>query len=77
MDATTPTYSMDRFLEIKRILQSSLHQVGYDPTNIPFVPISGFEGDNLVQPSTNLGWYNGPTLMTQYGSVGLANAKPR
>ncbi len=30
---------------------------------IPFVPISGFFGDNLVQKSTNLNWYSGPTLI--------------
>src|SRR5574337_1124613 len=30
---------------------------------IPFVPISGFEGDNMIERSTNLDWYKGPTLL--------------
>lgn len=40
---------------------------------IPFIPISGFLGDNLIQPSTNLKWYTGSTLIealdTLKGSV--------
>ncbi|KAK1288709.1 Elongation factor 1-alpha [Acorus calamus] len=38
-------------------------QVGYNPDKIPFVPISGFEGDNMIERSTNLDWYKGPTLL--------------
>ncbi|MFX0013641.1 MAG: GTP-binding protein [Promethearchaeota archaeon] len=30
---------------------------------IPFIPISGFLGDNLAHPSTNFKWYSGPTLI--------------
>ncbi|MQL10541.1 elongation factor 1-alpha, partial [Escherichia coli] len=37
--------------------------VGYNPDKIPFVPISGFEGDNMIERSTNLDWYKGPTLL--------------
>ncbi|KAK6144435.1 hypothetical protein DH2020_021255 [Rehmannia glutinosa] len=33
------------------------------PDKIPFVPISGFEGDNMIERSTNLDWYKGPTLL--------------
>ncbi|KAJ7970416.1 Elongation factor 1-alpha [Quillaja saponaria] len=42
---------------------SYLKKVGYNPDMIPFVPISGFEGDNLIERSTNLDWYKGPTLL--------------
>ncbi|RWR76950.1 elongation factor 1-alpha [Cinnamomum micranthum f. kanehirae] len=34
-----------------------------NPEKIPFVPISGFEGDNMIERSTNLDWYKGPTLL--------------
>ncbi|TYH84030.1 hypothetical protein ES332_D02G171200v1 [Gossypium tomentosum] len=37
--------------------------IGYNPDNIPFVPISRFEGDNMIERSTNLDWYKGPTLL--------------
>jgi len=30
---------------------------------IPFVPISGWLGDNMIERSPNLKWYKGPTLL--------------
>merc|ERR1711915_1098301 len=27
--------------------------------SVPFVPISGWHGDNMIEPSTNMGWYKG------------------
>ncbi|XP_024625491.1 elongation factor 1-alpha isoform X4 [Medicago truncatula] len=61
MDATTPKYSRDRYVEIVRQVLPCLNKVGYKL--IPIVPISGFEGDNLIERSTNLDWYKGPTLL--------------
>lgn len=34
-----------------------------DIQDIRFVPISALKGDNVVNRSTNMDWYNGPTLM--------------
>jgi elongation factor 1-alpha len=63
MDATTPKYSKARYDEIVKEVGSYLKKVGYNPDKIPFVPISGFEGDNMIERSTNLDWYKGPTLL--------------
>ncbi|CAN6897802.1 unnamed protein product [Brassica oleracea] len=63
MDATTPKYSKARYDEIIKEVSSYLKKVGYNPDKIPFVPISGFEGDNMIERSTNLDWYKGPTLI--------------
>ncbi|CAL5321625.1 unnamed protein product [Camellia sinensis] len=54
MDATTPKYSKARYDEIVQEVSSYLKKVGYNPDKIPFVPISGFEGDNMIERSTNL-----------------------
>ncbi len=32
-------------------------QVGYKPAKIPFIPISGWVGDNMVEKSANMAWY--------------------
>jgi elongation factor 1-alpha len=40
-----------------------LKKVGYNPDNIPFVPISGWHGDNMLEKSPKLPWYNGPFLI--------------
>ncbi|KAL8136466.1 LOW QUALITY PROTEIN: hypothetical protein V2J09_002467 [Rumex salicifolius] len=63
MDATTPKYSKARYEEIVKEVSSYMKKVGYNPDKIPFVPISGFEGDNMIERSTNLDWYKGPTLL--------------
>ncbi|XP_039068078.1 elongation factor 1-alpha-like [Hibiscus syriacus] len=68
MDATTPKYSKARYDEIVKEQQQQQQQnpipILYHLTEkIPFVPISGFEGDNMIERSTNLDWYKGPTLL--------------
>ncbi len=34
-----------------------------DLLQVAFVPISGFQGDNMIDRSDNLSWYKGPTLL--------------
>ncbi|XP_074347686.1 elongation factor 1-alpha-like [Apium graveolens] len=62
MDATTLLYSEARYNEIKKEVSSCLMEVGYDLNEIPFIPMYGFEGDNIIESSTRLSWYRGPTL---------------
>ncbi|KAI3970374.1 hypothetical protein MKX01_024021 [Papaver californicum] len=52
-DATTPKYSKARYDEIVKEVSSYLKKVGYNPDKIAFVPIYGFEGDNMIERSTN------------------------
>lgn len=69
MDATTPPYSQEAFNAVKGEVEKLLKSVGYK--DIPFVPISGYVGDNVVKPSTNMPWYNGPTLVQAFDSLKL------
>merc|ERR1711879_174830 len=36
-----------------------IHLIGFKVKKIPFVPMSGFQGDNLIDASTNMDWYKG------------------
>jgi len=63
MDATEPKYSKNRYEEIVKEVSGYLKKVGYNPAKISFVPISGFQGDNMIERSTNMDWYKGPTLL--------------
>jgi elongation factor 1-alpha len=63
MDDSSVNYSQDRYNEIKNELVIFLKKVGYNPATIPFVPISGWVGDNMVEQSENMPWYTGPTLL--------------
>jgi len=59
MDTTEPPFSESRFEEIKKEVSAYIKKIGYNPATVPFVPISGWNGDNMLEPSTNMGWYKG------------------
>ncbi len=63
MDATQPPYDKKRYEQIKAILSKFMKGLGYDPSKIPFVPVSAWTGENLIERSPNMPWYNGPTLV--------------
>jgi len=63
MDEKTVNYSEERYTEIKKEVSDFLKKVGYKPDTIPFIPISGWNGDNMLDKSTNTTWYKGPTLI--------------
>ena len=44
-------------------MRDYLKKVGYNPDNVPFIPISGWVGDNMLEKSPSLSWYKGPTLL--------------
>jgi elongation factor 1-alpha len=57
MDSTEPKYSENRFEEIKKEVSSFIKKVGFNPDFVPFVPISGWHGDNMLEPSANMTWH--------------------
>merc|ERR1719219_2727140 len=59
MDSTEPPYSQARFEEIQKEVSGFIKKVGYNPAAVPFVPISGWHGDNMLQTSSNMSWYKG------------------
>jgi len=69
MDDKTVQYAEARYKEIKAEVGSYLKKVGYKPMKIPFVPISGWVGDNMVEKSANMAWYKGPYLLEALDSV--------
>merc|ERR1712060_487612 len=71
MDDSSVNYSQARYDEIKNELTIYLKKVGYNVANIPFIPISGWVGDNMIEQSDNMSWYSGPTLL-----AALDNLRP-
>merc|ERR1711992_249131 len=41
----------------------------YSQAAVPFVPISGWHGDNMIQPSTNMSWYKGWKVERKEGNA--------
>ena len=69
MDDKNVNYSEDRYKEIKSEVAAFLKKVGYKPMKIPFVPISGFDGENMAEKSTKMPWYKGPCLLEALNNV--------
>jgi len=69
MDDKTVMYAESRYKEIKQEVSGYLKKVGYKPLKIPFVPISGWVGDNMIEKSPNMAWYKGPYLLAALDDV--------
>lgn len=63
MDDPTVNWSRQRYEEVKAGVGRLLKTLGYNINKIRFIPVSGWYGDNLVERSKNMPWYNGPTLV--------------
>ncbi|UYP45643.1 Elongation factor 1-alpha [Candidatus Lokiarchaeum ossiferum] len=64
MDDASVNYSEERFNEVKDEVTRLLKIVGYNTeADVHFVPVSAYVGDNLVEPSPNMKWWKGKTLL--------------
>jgi elongation factor 1-alpha len=69
IDDKSVNYSEERIQEIIKETGNFLKKIGYNPKNIPFIPISGWHGDNMMDKSTNLPWYKGNTLFDTLDAI--------
>ncbi len=67
MDVTQPPFSQERYNQVKADIEKLLSSIGF--RNVPIIPISGYKGDNILKPSPNLKWFNGPTLIQALDSL--------
>jgi len=66
----TTKWSEARYQEIIKETSGFIKKVGYNPKHVAFVPISGFNGDNMIDVSTNCPWYKGWEKETKTKSTG-------
>ncbi|MEM4390158.1 MAG: translation elongation factor EF-1 subunit alpha [Candidatus Micrarchaeia archaeon] len=64
MDAVN--YDRVKFEDVKSQLSGLLKNIGYKVENIPFIPISAYEGENVVKKLGKQPWYTGPTLVESF-----------
>jgi len=69
MDSTEPNYSEARFKEIEKEVSQYVKKVGYNPKAVAFVPISGWHGDNMLEPSEKMPWYKGWSIERKDGNA--------
>jgi len=67
MDTDVAGYKKERYEEIKAEMASTLMKVGWKKNFVndstPFLPISGWMGDNLLTPSAKMGWWKGQDVV--------------
>ncbi|AEH60382.1 translation elongation factor EF-1, subunit alpha [Methanosalsum zhilinae DSM 4017] len=56
-------YSEDRYNQVKKDVSNLLGMVGFKASEIPFIPVSAYVGDNIGKKSENTPWYDGPTIL--------------
>jgi bifunctional enzyme CysN/CysC len=64
-------WSQERFEEIKADFRAFAMKL--DVTDLTFVPISALHGDNVVERSANMDWYEGTSLLHHLEEVHIAS----
>ena len=67
-------YDKARFEAITADFEAFAKQL--DVANIASVPISARTGENVLEPSANMQWHHGPTLMAQLETIDLEREGP-
>jgi len=67
MDSDVAGYKESRYKEIREEMHSTLIKVGWPKafvdSSVPFMPISGWMGDNLIKKSENMPWWTGAEVV--------------
>ncbi|XEG70300.1 sulfate adenylyltransferase subunit CysN [Pseudomonas sp. abacavir_1] len=66
-------YSREVFERIERDYRAFAAQIGLD--DIQCIPLSALCGDNMLEPSPNTPWYQGPSLLQYLESVPLEESR--
>ena len=65
-------WNEERFLEIRDQIEAFLPRLDVFK-DVKFIPISALNGDNVVEPSKQTPWYEGPTLLGHLETVHIAS----
>merc|ERR1712066_93840 len=72
-DCDVAGYKQSRYDEIANEMRNMLAKVGWKKdfleNQVPYMPISGWCGDNLVKKTTNMGWWKGADVKVGSESI--------
>lgn len=63
-------WSQERYEEIKNDYNAFVSRLNF--SDIHFIPMSALKGDNVVNHSDNLSWYDGPTFLHHLENVNIS-----
>ena len=64
-------YSEENFNKIEEEYRNFAGSLNF--SSITCVPLSALKGDNITDPSANMDWYDGPTLMTKLETIDISD----
>ena len=59
MDCSEPLYCQKIYKEFIKEVSSYVKKIGYNCHTVVFVPVSGWNGDNMLELSANMLWSKG------------------
>jgi len=66
MDDPTVNWSKERYEQIVKELKEFMKRYGFKVDKIPFLPVSAWTGDNIIERSPKMPWHKGPTLIEAF-----------
>ena len=69
MDISGVDWSEDKYKEAKSQVSDLLKRAGFKPDDVPMIPASSLNGDNVYKKSDKCPWYSGPTLFEAIDSM--------
>ena len=66
-------YSEETFNSIKADFEELMSKRDYQEQKITFIPVSALKGDNVVNKSDAMSWYEGQTLLQHLEELDLSN----
>ncbi|XP_026056962.1 elongation factor 1-alpha-like [Carassius auratus] len=67
MDLTEPPFSQKRYDEVVKSVSVFIKKIGFEIGAVPFVPVSGWSGENMIAPSQKMQWFKGWKLKRKEG----------
>ena len=52
-----------KYKAVKEAVEKQLKGAGFDISKMKFIPVSAYQGDNIVKKSENMKWYGGPVIV--------------
>ena len=69
MDISGVNWSEDKYKQTCEEVSNLLKVAGFNPADVPMIPCSSFDGDNVFHKSDKAPWYDGPTLFEAIDAV--------
>ena len=71
MDISGVDWSQDKYNSVVAEVTNLLKMAGFKTDEIPFIPCSAFDGDNIYNKSDKSPWYTGPTLFEAIDAISM------